>query len=120
MYDPPCPYETAARVAHEANRAYCAQLGDHSHLPWEEAPDWQRNSVRAGVRFHATRGPVTDEASHDAWLAHKRADGWTWGPVKDPGRKRHPSIVPFADLPESEKLKDRLFRTVVTALIAEG
>jgi len=112
--------DVAARVAHEANRAYCAALGDHSHLPWDQAPAWQKDSIRAGIHFHATRGPVTDRASHDCWCAHKRAAGWQWGPVKDPDRKEHPNIAPFEELPETEKMKDRLFRAVINAFIAEG
>ena len=44
--------EQIARVAHEANRAYCLSLGDPSQLPWEEAPDWAKESAIDGVRFH--------------------------------------------------------------------
>lgn len=41
-----------ARVAHEVNRAYCQSLGDKSQARWEEAPQWQRDSAVAGVKFH--------------------------------------------------------------------
>lgn len=33
--------EQIARMAHEANRAYCQALGDDSQPAWEDAPEWQ-------------------------------------------------------------------------------
>ena len=56
-----------AKVCHEANRAYCEALGDHSQVPWEVAPAWQRESARMGVDFHLM-GDFGPEASHISWL----------------------------------------------------
>ena len=58
-------------------------------------------------------------ASHEAWLAMKRADGWTYGPIKDPVKKEHPCFVPYADLPAEQKAKDFIFRGVVHAIARE-
>ena len=44
--------ELIARVCHEANRAYCAALGDASQAEWDKASDWQKDSVRNGVLFN--------------------------------------------------------------------
>lgn len=99
--------ELAAKTAHEVNRAYCAGLGDTSQVPWEEAPEWQRESARNGVRgVLAGNGP---EQSHEGWLEEKRATGWKYGPVKDPEKKEHPCFVPYTDLPPAQKVKDALF-----------
>jgi hypothetical protein len=35
--------------------------------------------------------------------------GWRWGPERDPTRKRHPDLVPYAALPKSEQEKDWVF-----------
>lgn len=104
-----------ARVAHEVNRAYCLALGDASQPAWEDAPDWMKDSANAGVslHWHDDHGP---EASHAAWMAHKVADGWVYGPAKDAERKTHPCIVPFAELPPEQQAKDFIFRAVVHAL----
>ena len=40
--------EDIARICHEANRAYCKAFGDDSHLPWDSAPQWQRESAIMG------------------------------------------------------------------------
>ncbi len=105
-----------ARAAHEINRAYCEAIGDHSQPPWEEAPLWQKRSAMGGVLFHLWNRHAGPEASHENWLAQKKAEGWTYGPVKDPEKKQHPCMVPFEDLPVEQQAKDYLFRAVVHAL----
>lgn len=105
-----------ARVAHEVNRAYCQSIGDHSQLPWECAPQWQKDSAVNGVEFHQKNPHVPASASHENWLRVKVADGWKYGPVKDPAKKEHPCMVSFADLPQEQKVKDHLFQAVVHAL----
>lgn len=108
--------EEIARVAHEVNRAYCQALGDISQPAWEDAPEWQRRSAINGVAFHIASPDAGPDDSHNEWLREKAADGWTYGPVKDPERKEHPCFVPYDDLPVEQKAKDYLFRGVVRAL----
>lgn len=108
--------EACAQAAHEVNRAYCLALGDASQPAWESAPDWQRASARNGV-FGALDGN-TPEQSHDSWVREKLAAGWTYGPVKDPERKRHPCMVPYEELPPEQRAKDALYLTVVRAVAA--
>ena len=108
--------EACARAAHEANRAYCLALGDMSQPHWEEAPDWQRSSARNGVEG-ALHG-ATPEQSHEAWMAEKIAAGWKHGPVKNPDKREHPCLVPYAQLPIEQRAKDDLFLAVVRATAA--
>lgn len=105
-----------AKVCHEANRAYCAALGDMSQSPWEEAPAWQRDSACNGVALHLDNPTLGDSHSHEAWMSEKEADGWTYGSVKDPAKKEHPCMVPFKELPAEQQAKDTLFRSIVHAL----
>ena len=65
-----------AETCHEVNRAYCRGLGDLSQEPWDDSEDWQRESAIAGVRLHINNRNLGPSASHDAWLEHKKADGW--------------------------------------------
>lgn len=44
---------------------------------------------------------------HDIWSEGRIADGWTWGPQRDDARKENPCLVPYEELPESEKAYDR-------------
>ena len=106
-----------AMIAHETNRAYCAAIGDMSQLPWDQAPEWQRQSALAGVMNIKNNPGTTPEQSHESWLNAKSEDGWKYGPVKNPDKKEHPCFVPYSELPEDQKMKDKLFTLVVKALL---
>ena len=105
-----------AAVCHDVNRAYCESQDDHSQPNWEDAPDWQRDSAIAGVRFAIDNPNAKPSDSHESWLAQKRADGWAFGPIKDPERKQHPCFVPYEELPPAQKAKDYIFLAIVRAL----
>lgn len=105
-----------AKVCHEANRGYCAALGDLSQPAWGDAPDWQRSSARAGVEFHIANPGAGPEASHESWFAQKVADGWVYGETKDPEAKTHPCMVAFNKLPREQQAKDFIFRSIVHAM----
>ena len=108
--------EEVARVAHEVNRAYCESIGDNSQLAWEDAPDWQKESARAGVYYHWNNTDASPSDSHDNWLSDKREAGWVYGDVKDEKAKTHPCMVSYEDLPQEQRSKDYLFRAIVQAL----
>jgi hypothetical protein len=49
-------------------------------------------------------------------MAQKVAEGWVYGPEKNPDAKTHHCIVPFDMLPREQQAKDYIFRAVVHAL----
>lgn len=102
-----------AEACHEINRAYCRAIGDDSQLAWADAPEWQRSSAVAGVKFHLANPDASPSASHESWLVQKTAEGWKYGEVKDPEKKEHPCFVPYSDLPKEQQAKDYLFKQVV-------
>lgn len=108
--------ERIAQVCHEANAAYCRAIGDNSQLPWEDAPEWQRQSAINGVSFHLEHPEAGPSGSHENWLRVKVADGWKHGPVKDPEKKEHPCCVPYDELPSEQKAKDYIFTAIVKTM----
>jgi len=116
-YRPPLvEVENIARVAHEANRAYCRAIGDDSQPSWEDAPAWQRESAMNGVRFHQDNPGSSPAQSHENWLAQKIAEGWRYGPAKNPETKEHPCCVPYDQLPVEQRAKDYIFSAIVEAM----
>ena len=47
------------------------------------------------------------ENSHDVWAKQKIAQGWKWGPKHSEKLKEHPSLIPYTELPDSDKEFDR-------------
>ena len=44
---------------------------------------------------------------HEVWAETRIQQGWTYGQQRDDERKIHPCLVPYEELPESEKEYDR-------------
>ena len=47
------------------------------------------------------------ENVHDVWAKGRMSEGWTYGVKKDTEVKTTPLLVPYEELPESEKDYDR-------------
>jgi len=45
--------------------------------------------------------------NHELWARRRMMEGWRWGPRRDEERKETPLLVPYEELPESEKAYDR-------------
>ena len=52
--------------------------------------------------------------NHDHWARKRIQEGWRYGATRNDIDKEHPDLVPYNQLPESEKEYDR--KTVVEAL----
>ena len=47
------------------------------------------------------------ENVHDTWAVGRISEGWTYGEKKDAEKKTTPLLIPYDELPESEKEYDR-------------
>lgn len=128
--------EMLARAIHEQYRATVSRIAplgtDTPPVPWTELPERLRESNRLQAEdiLRKIRAvgcdiiPMTDwtatafsftpeeieylaEMEHDRWVKIMRDEGFSSGPIKDEKDKKHPLMVPYSDLPETEKEKDR-------------
>lgn len=64
---------------------------------------------------------VLAENNHDIWGGKRINEGWSWGPERNDEAKKHPDLVPYNELPVTEKEYDReTVREMLKALIAMG
>jgi hypothetical protein len=47
------------------------------------------------------------ENTHENWAQERISQGWRHGPRRDDDKKLHPCLIPYADLPDSERVYDR-------------
>jgi hypothetical protein len=61
------------------------------------------------------------ENAHDIWARERLRDGWTLGPERDDAQRRHPCLVPYAQLSERDREYDRTMVTgSLRAMLALG
>lgn len=47
------------------------------------------------------------ENVHDVWAERRIREGWSYGEIRDDVNRKTPCLVPYNELPESEKEYDR-------------
>ncbi|MFC8796464.1 RyR domain-containing protein [Promicromonospora sp. NPDC057138] len=141
-------YERIARAVHHVYLRNQRERGvGWGEVPamvrWEDLPEDLRASNRGWVvglparlaRMGATIAPRDGapevvfegaeldklaEAEHDLWESVRVAQGWRSGPVRDDAAKVHPMIgVPWAELPEANRDKDRDVVRLLPEILAE-
>lgn len=45
--------------------------------------------------------------AHEVWAKERMSEGWRYGPSRDDAARKHPCLIPYEDLAESEKEYDR-------------
>jgi serine phosphatase RsbU (regulator of sigma subunit) len=73
------------------------------------------------VALHLNEDEIETMAmvEHIRWSWDKRLNGWSYNNVKDESNKTHPGLVPYDDLPESEKEKDRELVRLIPSLLKD-
>ena len=58
---------------------------------------------------------------HELWAQERLREGWRYGPERDDSRKTTPVMVPYEQLPDSEKYYDRVMaRETIKTILALG
>lgn len=72
---------------------------------------YQPNPIDTGdIRLSDDISELTEliaENTHDVWAKERIAEGWIYGEKTDSVLKTTPLLVPYSELPESEKDYDR-------------
>jgi class 3 adenylate cyclase len=113
------PWAELADDYRDANRAQVADLPSKlSQLGYELAPS--HGLAPADLQITAQQLEELAVREHLRWMSERQRQGWVYGPVRDNARKHHPSIIPWGDLSEGEKQKDRDTVINLPALIAKA
>ncbi len=48
------------------------------------------------------------ENVHENWVAQRISEGWAYGEKRDDAKKTTPCMIPYSELPDSEKEYDRV------------
>jgi hypothetical protein len=128
-----------AEIIHERYRTRFEPSGP----PWADLSEDQREANRAqardipaklasvgaqvepgtpGVPFAFTPDEIEElaRAEHERWVSQREEAGWTYGPYRDIHERLHPSLVPWAELADEEREKDRAAIRAIPDILAEA
>ena len=111
------PYKITARdIAHRINDVTCWIPRPDGSLPneWSELSDEQQNHAINAVKEIYNSEPKTAEELHELWMKPLLATSWKTGEYNII-KRTHPCLMPFNELPDSEKLKDILWQKMTEA-----
>jgi hypothetical protein len=141
--------ETVARTLHEeylreSRRSARSRDDSPYQVSWEHLPETAREESRAHARdigaklgaigrrvlsvddaagdvpsLSADEVELLAELEHERWMRSRTAAGWTLGP-RDDERRRHPDLIPWAELGESRRDIDRAFARALPELLARA
>ena len=100
------PWEQLREDLRQANRA---QVTDIPHklalMGYELTPG--AGEPASEIHFTSEEIDRLAKREHERWMEERQEMGWRFAPDRDNARKLHPSLLPWENLPASEKEKDR-------------
>ena len=63
----------------------------------------------SNVQIPASLEPLVEQLAenvHNVWAKERIQTGWTYGPQRSDALKQTPLLIPYQELPESEKVYD--------------
>jgi hypothetical protein len=143
-------YEILARAIHkeyvrsEREKGFTPETNP-AMVSWEELPEDLKESNRAQAehirvkletigcdiiittdwepsifKFSPEEVELMAKMEHERFVKERLRAGWKIGPVKDIQKKISPTLIPWEELPDEEKEKDRMFVRKLPAFLADA
>lgn len=74
------------------------------------------NKVQLPEYYYDLQEAIAERA-HDAWALERQSEGWTYGPKRNDQLLETPDMLPYSQLPESEKQYDRIMASDILKLL---
>jgi len=135
--------ELLAELAHDRNRMQGHQESDRAHRPYAELAEADKEANRDSVRaipqhlavmgyglavfrgeggscnFSAEEIDRGAQSEHERWARFTRGRGYRYGEQRDDTRRTHPDLVPWGELTDAAKEKDRERIRAIPELVAQ-
>jgi hypothetical protein len=82
--------------------------------------DWDAENLAFSEKGSDDEVTRMARMEHEYWCREKTAEGWKYGPGKDPDQKTNPSILPWDELSKSEKEKNKNYIRGLPRLLAQA
>lgn len=103
--------ELILTVLHNAN-AVLKKLNNEKHEELADMEPARRAGIKAAIK-HALENDTSPEESHNKWLVAHEKLGYKYGIEIDREKLLHPCMVPYYQLPETQRIKDDMFLAII-------
>lgn len=107
----------AAKTGHEITLALKLFHGEEAMPVWDKLPAETKHRNIIGVNAVIDKPDITPAEIHQVWVETMLKEGWRVGPKYDTIKKAHPSLVPYMELEDNQKLKDVLYLAAVKSIL---
>ena len=102
------PWHLLPETLKESNRLFADSFGQKlTEAGCTLVPAPLPDAEQAGFAFPEELVEQLARGEHDRWWNDLVRNGWSHGEAKDPERKLHPKLVPWEELDEDDRDKDR-------------
>jgi RyR domain len=101
------PWEEADESLKVSNRRFAEGIGEKLEAAGCALRPTSRGESSQPFRFTDPEVEELARIEHERWMSDLLRDGWRWGTVKDAATKEHPLLVPWSELSEDDRDKDR-------------
>lgn len=110
-----CDYDELSEADKEQNRANVRDIPNKlAHAGYVMLA---AKSEEVNAAFHRELIDQLARQEHERWMAEKLARGWAVGTPTDELAKRHEALLPWEELSESQRDKDRAFVTGIADIL---
>ena len=110
------PWETLDEDLRAASRAQAFDMGRKmASLGCLLVP---RSAADRGFTYQPGEVELLARREHVRWMAERASRGWRYGP-RDDATKHHPDFIPWSELPEAERERDRDAVRAIPSMLAE-
>jgi len=110
------PWETLDEDLRAASRAQAFDMGRKmASLGCLLVP---RSAADRGFIYQPGEVELLARREHVRWMAERASRGWRYGP-RDDATKHHPDFIPWSELPEAERERDRDAVRAIPSMLAE-
>lgn len=109
-------YYSVARVAYEADRAFCESNFIFTNENWHDAPIWKKNIIATSVKDILYQPLMPPMEIHGRLVERLTREGWVYGDKESIEGKTHPMIQDYGEIGDLHKTRFLLFSYIVLAL----
>lgn len=106
-----------AKTCHIVHTTFSQAIGHGTQPSFDEVSEAHKNTIISSIEKILSGEITSPMQSHDNFVKEKLEAGWKHSDEYSIENKTNPRLVPFSELPNSNRIKEELFFNTVKSFI---